>query len=242
MNSGEDSAFPMFSSSSSTSHKYEGSVCPPYLTRRGLTRVATALLRSSSSPKRTFCKLSLLQVETPIHSTAQSDKHNRNKKLTATKLHSQQHKLSTSTVVFRKSLTKALAMARGKVLHVETWQGSTTNNVSGKVGHQDSFPGGETSKYGKPMESHDIHGWLIAALLREMWALEGKVMFQCVDGSFTFNRCLRQGSVQVPRQWHMMAAQQKNMGLLLDVKGRIRYVSSCGRHVPHQKKFGTDVM
>ena len=78
------------------------------------------------------------------------------------------------------------------------------------------------------MESHNIHGWLIAALLREMWGSEGMAMFECVESSFKFNRCLRQGSVEAPRLRQMMAAQLrasvegnwklKNMGLLLAFK------------------------
>ena len=78
------------------------------------------------------------------------------------------------------------------------------------------------------MESHNLHGWLIAALLREMSGLEGGSMFECVESSFTFNRCLRQGSVEAPPtvandgcadvgfrgKW-----TQKNMGLLLYFKG-----------------------
>ena len=48
----------------------------------------------------------------------------------------------------------------------------------------------------KIMESHDIHGWLIAALLREVAGLEGKAMFECVESSFAFNRCRRQGAVE----------------------------------------------
>ena len=32
----------------------------------------------------------------------------------------------------------------------------------------------------KSTENHDRHGWLIAALLREMSGLEGKAMFECV--------------------------------------------------------------
>ena len=59
----------------------------------------------------------------------------------------------------------------------------------------------------KIMESHDIHGWLIAALLREMSGLEEKAMFECVESSFTFDRCLRQGSVEAPWLCHMRAAQ-----------------------------------
>ena len=79
------------------------------------------------------------------------------------------------------------------------------------------------------MEVHDIHGWLIAPRLREMSGHEGKAMFECVESYFNSNRCLRQGSVEVPWLWQMMAAQlhasvkgkwkQKNMGLLLDFKG-----------------------
>ena len=74
------------------------------------------------------------------------------------------------------------------------------------------------------LESHNLHGWLIAALLREMSGLEGGSMFECVESSVTFNPCLRQGSVEALRLWQMMAAQllasvegkwtQKNLGLL----------------------------
>ena len=54
----------------------------------------------------------------------------------------------------------------------------------------------------KIMENRDTHGCLIAALLREMSGLEGKAMFECVESSFVFNRCLRQGSVEAPRNGH----------------------------------------
>ena len=134
----------------------------------------------------------------------------------------QQHKLSTSTGVGHKSFTKALGMARGKTAPVETWQRDSTNNVHGKLGHRPRH-------IARIMESHNIHRWLIAADLREMSGLEGKATFECVERSFNFNRCLRQGSVEAPRLWQMMAAQllvsvegtwrQKNMGLLLDFKG-----------------------
>ena len=79
------------------------------------------------------------------------------------------------------------------------------------------------------MEVHDIHGWLIAHRFREMSGHAGKAMFECVESYFNSNRCLRQGSVEVPWLWQMMAVQlhasvkgkwtQKNMGLLLDSKG-----------------------
>ena len=61
----------------------------------------------------------------------------------------------------------------------------------------------------KIMESHDTHGWLIAALLREMAGLEGK--FECVESNVSLTRCLRQGNIEAPRLWQMMVTQQKTM-------------------------------
>ena len=49
----------------------------------------------------------------------------------------------------------------------------------------------------KILDGHDTHGWLIAALLREMSGLSGKAKFECVESNFSFNRCSRQGSVEV---------------------------------------------
>ena len=49
------------------------------------------------------------------------------------------------------------------------------------------------------MESHDTHGWIVLALLREMCGLDGQAMFGCVESIFSFNRCLCQGSVEAPR-------------------------------------------
>ena len=57
------------------------------------------------------------------------------------------------------------------------------------------------------LDYHDTHGWLIAALFREMSGLEGKAMFECVENSFVFNRSLRQESVEAPRLWQKMATQ-----------------------------------
>ena len=78
---------------------------------------------------------------------------------------SQQPKLSTSTSVGHKSFYKALGMARGKISHVETWQRDSTNNVYGKLGQ--AFDKAKPRRIARIMESHNIHGWLIAALLRE---------------------------------------------------------------------------
>ena len=105
------------------------------------------------------------------------------------------------------------------------------------------------------LESHNIHGWLIAALLREMSGLEGESMFECVESSFTFNPCLRQGSVEAPRLWQMMAAQilasvesghRKTWASCFTSKKRrrIRYEASCGPTTsglcPTPREIGTD--
>ena len=59
-----------------------------------------------------------------------------------------------------------------------------------------------------------------------MSGLEGKAMFECVESCFSFNRCLRQGSVEASRLWQKMATQlfanveeewmEKRSGILLD--------------------------
>ena len=59
----------------------------------------------------------------------------------------------------------------------------------------------------KFFDDHNTHGWIIAALLREMSGLSGKDMFEFVESSFAFNRCLRQGSVEAPRLCQKMATQ-----------------------------------
>ena len=38
----------------------------------------------------------------------------------------------------------------------------------------------------KIMEDHDGHGWIIAALLREMAGLEGQATFESVESKFSF--------------------------------------------------------
>ena len=81
----------------------------------------------------------------------------------------------------------------------------------------------------KIMENHDTHGWLIAALLREMSGLDDEAMFECVESSSAFNRCLRQESVEARPLWQKMATKllanveeewvRKRMGVLLDFEG-----------------------
>ena len=81
------------------------------------------------------------------------------------------------------------------------------------------------------------HGWLIAALLREMSGLEGEAMLECVESDFVFNRCLHQGSVEAPRLWQKMATQiwasveegwmKNRMGVLMDFEDeRARQICS----------------
>ena len=65
-------------------------------------------------------------------------------------------------------------------------------------------------------------------LLREILGLSGKAMFECVESSFAFNRCLRQESVEAPRLWQKMATQilanveeewmKQRKGVLLDIE------------------------
>ena len=49
------------------------------------------------------------------------------------------------------------------------------------------------------VEDHDVHGWIIAAFLREMAGLEGQATFECVESKFSLARCTRQGSVEPPQ-------------------------------------------
>ena len=53
----------------------------------------------------------------------------------------------------------------------------------------------------KIMGDQDVHGWITAALLREMAGLEGLATFEAVASTFPFTRCIRQGSVEAPRLW-----------------------------------------
>ena len=59
----------------------------------------------------------------------------------------------------------------------------------------------------KIMDGHNTHGWLIAALLREMSGLSRMASFECVESCFSINRWLRQGSVEAPPFWQKMATQ-----------------------------------
>ena len=106
------------------------------------------------------------------------------------------------------------------------------------------------------LDCQGTHGWLIAALLREVSGLEGKAMFECVESSFDFNRCLCQVSVEAPRLWLKMATQllanveeewmRKRMGTLSDFEdeGAHQICSFIWADnfsiTSHSKKYGTD--
>ena len=49
------------------------------------------------------------------------------------------------------------------------------------------------------MEDHDVHGWIVAASLRWMAGLEGQAKFESVESTFSFAKCIRQGSVEAPQ-------------------------------------------
>ena len=57
------------------------------------------------------------------------------------------------------------------------------------------------------MEHHEVHGWIIAASLRELAGLEGQAKLERVESTFSFAKCIRQGSVEAPRLWMRMAMQ-----------------------------------
>ena len=77
-------------------------------------------------------------------------------------------------------------------------------------------------------DDHNTHGWLIAAVLREMSGLSGTASCESVESRFRFNKCPRQGSVEAPRLWKKMASQtlanveeewmMKKKGVRLDVE------------------------
>ena len=59
----------------------------------------------------------------------------------------------------------------------------------------------------KLMEKKTVHGWVTAALPREMEGLEGQAIFENVESKFQCARCIRQGIVEAPRLGLKMAMQ-----------------------------------
>ena len=107
------------------------------------------------------------------------------------------------------------------------------------------------------MEDPDIHVWMIAALLREMAGLAGQASFESVESTFSFARCIRQGSIEAPRLWLKMAMQTLGIcgtrmgegkdGCTLDCSRRMKTSSMkfyLGRqqlnHVSFKDALGTD--
>ena len=59
----------------------------------------------------------------------------------------------------------------------------------------------------KVLAEQNIHGSLIAAVLRDMDGLEGEANFENVESTFPFTKCSRQGSVEASRPWLKIAKQ-----------------------------------
>ena len=80
--------------------------------------------------------------------------------------------VSTSTGVGNKSITKTLG--RGKIFHVETRQRGASNNVMlmASLDNKTACDEARPRHSAKIMESCDVHGWLIAAVLRERSGLD----------------------------------------------------------------------
>ena len=72
---------------------------------------------------------------------------------------------------------------------------------------QTAFDVARPKHIAKIMEDHDVHGWIVAAFLRDMAGLEGQATFESVESAFLFARCVRYGSVVAPRLWQRMAMQ-----------------------------------
>ena len=75
---------------------------------------------------------------------------------------------------------------------------------------QTAFDESKPKHVAQIMDNHNTHGWIIAALLREMSGLSGKAMFECVESSFVTDVCDRRawkpracGKRWQPRYWPM---------------------------------------
>ena len=94
------------------------------------------------------------------------------------------------------------------------------------LGIKTAFDDAKPKHVAQIMDSHNAHGWSIAALLSEMSGLDGKPMFECVESSFAFNRCLRQLLVCGQKEATQILANveenwtRKSMGILVDWEGQ----------------------
>ena len=123
-------------------------------------------------------------------------------------------------------------MARRKASRDETWYSGKTHDVHGKLGHQDGQA--KAKHVAKILDDHNTHRWQNAAFLRKMSGLPSTASFESVESRFSFNKCLRQGSVETPRLWQKMTSQilanmeeewmMKREGALLDVEEGVHQI------------------
>ena len=81
-------------------------------------------------------------------------------------------------------------MAGGKESRDEKRDNGKTNTVLGELGYQD-FDEARPKHAAKIMDSHNTHGWVIAAFLHEMLRLSGKAMKAV---SLLFDACDKEAS------------------------------------------------
>ena len=72
-------------------------------------------------------------------------------------------------------------MARRKESRDETWYSGKTDDVHGSLDIKTAFDEAKPKRVAKILDGHDTHGWLLAALLREMSGLSGKATFECIN-------------------------------------------------------------
>ena len=154
--------------------------------------------------------------------------------------------------------TKTLGMAGGQNSHVDAWQcGCAHAMYLAIMDIKTVFDDARLRHVAESMEHHETHGWLIAAHLREMSELEVEAMFECMESEFVYNRCLRRGSVEVPRLWQKIALifladveegwMKKRMGIFTDFEDeRARQICSfmwganCWMMSHSKKESGAD--
>ena len=104
-------------------------------------------------------------------------------------------------------VTEALGVAGGQETNGKSRKCVKTQDVLGKHGHHDLIRSGETEAFCPTMEDHDMHGWIVAAFLREMAGLEGQATSEGAESIFSIARCIRQRSVEASRLWLKIAMQ-----------------------------------
>ena len=83
----------------------------------------------------------------------------------------------------------------------DDWHGSAcrpTMYVASMDDYKTAFDVAKPRHIAKLMKSQDVHGWIVALLLRAMKNLEGQATFGNVECMLPFTRCIRQESVEAP--------------------------------------------